>query len=57
MAMPVAFIGASHDTHDRVPRRASHNKDWSALSLSQAMRGMETEQTSYSSNDIKEMFS
>ena len=33
------------------------DKDWSALSLSQAMRGMETEQTSYSSNDIKEMFS
>ena len=31
--------------------------DWSALSLSQAMRGMENEQTSYSIKDIKEIFS
>lgn len=32
-------------------------RDWSALSLSCAMRGMEDEQTSYSPNDLKEMFS
>ena len=32
-------------------------RDWSTLSLSHAMRGMEDEQTSYSSNDLKEVFS
>ncbi len=32
-------------------------RDWSTLSLSYAMRGMEDEQTSYSPNDIKEIFS
>mgnify|MGYP001616994215 FL=1 len=32
-------------------------RDWSTLSLSYAMRGMEDEQTSYSPNDLKEMFS
>ncbi|MBI2211902.1 MAG: DUF2281 domain-containing protein [Deltaproteobacteria bacterium] len=32
-------------------------RDWSALSLSYAMRGMEDEQTSYSANDLKEVFS
>ena len=32
-------------------------RDWSTLSLSYAMRGMEDEQTSYSANDLKEVFS
>ena len=32
-------------------------RDWSTLSLSYAMRGMEDEQTSYSPNDLKEIFS
>ena len=32
-------------------------RDWSTLSLSHAMRGMEDDQTSYSSNDLKEVFS
>jgi hypothetical protein len=30
--------------------------DWSALSLSQALRGMENESSLYSSDDIKEFF-
>lgn len=32
-------------------------KDWTDLSLSSAMRGMEDEQTPYSLNDLKESFS
>jgi len=32
-------------------------RDWSTLSLSYAMRGMEDEQTFYSANDLKEVFS
>lgn len=32
-------------------------KDWTDLSLSSAMRGIEEEQTPYSLNDIKESFS
>jgi len=32
-------------------------KDWTDLSLSCAMRGMENEQTPYSLNDLKESFS
>jgi hypothetical protein len=31
--------------------------DWSDLSLSQAMRGMESESSMYSMNDLKERFS
>ncbi|MDY7032409.1 MAG: DUF2281 domain-containing protein [Thermodesulfobacteriota bacterium] len=31
--------------------------DWTDLSLSSAMRGMEDEQTPYSLNDLKESFS
>lgn len=34
----------------------SEEMDWGALSLSQAMRGMETENPSYSINDLKEVF-
>ncbi len=30
--------------------------DWSTLSLSQAMRGMESEDSPYSTDDLKEMF-
>jgi uncharacterized protein DUF2281 len=33
------------------------NIDWSTLSLSSAMRGMENEQSHYSLNDLKESFS
>jgi len=32
------------------------NIDWSTLSLSSAMRGMENEQSHYSLNDLKESF-
>ena len=32
-------------------------KDWTDLSLSSAIRGMEEEQTPYSLNDLKESFS
>lgn len=42
-------VGAHQNTQDE--------RDWSTLSLSHAMRGMEDEQTSYSSNDLKEVFS
>ena len=31
--------------------------DWSSLSLSQAMRGMESEPTPYTTGDLKENFS
>jgi len=33
------------------------NIDWSTLSISSAMRGMENEQSHYSLNDLKESFS
>jgi len=38
-------------------RSKSEDKDWSALSLSSAMRGMEDEKSSYSLADLKESFS
>jgi hypothetical protein len=34
--------------------QAAEDADWSALSLAQAMRGMETETESYSPDDLKE---
>lgn len=34
----------------------NENTNWSALSLSQAMRGMETEDSPYSTEDLKEVF-
>jgi hypothetical protein len=37
--------------------RKQENKDWSDLSLSSAMRGMEDEETPYSQEDLKESFS
>lgn len=36
--------------------RAEENADWSAISLAQAMRGMETEPGLYSTDDVKEKF-
>ncbi|MEK9149636.1 MAG: DUF2281 domain-containing protein [Candidatus Desantisbacteria bacterium] len=39
-----------------VSRHTQGKTDWSAFSLSQAMRGMENEQTSYSLKDLKEIF-
>jgi hypothetical protein len=33
------------------------HKDWAALSLASAMRGMESEQPTYSLSDVKESFS
>jgi hypothetical protein len=38
-------------------RTKSEEKEWSDLSLSSAMRGMEDENTPYSLNDLKESFS
>lgn len=35
---------------------AAEHRDWSALSLSSAMRGMESEETGYSLGDLKESF-
>ena len=37
--------------------RDEEKTDWSALSLSQAMRGMEGESSPYSTDDLKEVFS
>ncbi|MCZ6879000.1 MAG: DUF2281 domain-containing protein [Acidobacteria bacterium] len=37
-------------------QKVQDERDWSTLSLSCAMRGMEYEQTFYSSNDLKEVF-
>jgi len=41
----------------RAGNRDEEKTDWSALSLSQAMRGMEAEGSPYSSEDLKEVFS
>lgn len=41
----------------KVGRHIQDERDWSTLSLTYAMRGMEDEQTSYSSSDLKEVFS
>jgi hypothetical protein len=38
-------------------RTKDAEKDWSELSLSAAMRGMEDEETQYSTDDLKEVFS
>lgn len=45
----VEYLQAKAEKHER--------KDWSNLSLSSAMRGMEDEQTPYSLADLKESFS
>jgi len=36
--------------------KKNRDTDWSAFSLSEAMRGMESEDSSYSLNDLKETF-
>ena len=36
--------------------RTAEDADWSALSLAQAMRGMEDEPSLYSESDLKEIF-
>ena len=41
----------------RSKTESQENKDWSNLTLSSAMRGMEDEQSQYSINDLKESFS
>lgn len=38
-------------------KQTQDEMDWSKFSLSYAMRGMESEQTSYSLKDLKEVFS
>jgi hypothetical protein len=45
----VEYLQTKAEKHER--------KDWSNLSLSFAMRGMEDEQTPYSLADLKESFS
>lgn len=37
-------------------RKTEVHTDWSAFSLSQAMRGLETESSFYSMEDLKEVF-
>ena len=49
----VEYLESKVGTRQNIP----DERDWSTLSLSYAMRGMEDEQTSYSSNDLKEVFS
>ena len=41
----------------RLKTEGQENIEWSTLSLSSAMRGMENEQSHYSLNDLKESFS
>ena len=41
----------------RAGKTKQEEAEWSALSLSQAMRGMESEPAPYSEEDIKEAFS
>ncbi len=41
----------------RLKTERQKNIEWSTLSLSSAMRGMENEQSHYSLNDLKESFS
>ncbi len=41
----------------RLKTERQENIEWSTLSLSSAMRGMENEQPHYSLNDLKESFS
>ena len=45
------------ETKARTRREAQERKDWSAVSLSSAMRGMEDELTPYSPDDMLEVFS
>lgn len=40
----------------RAKAEKQETRDWTDFSLSSAMRGMENEQTSYSLNDLKELF-
>ena len=49
----VEYLEFKGGRHQNIP----DERDWSTLSLSYAMRGMEDEQTSYSANDLKEVFS
>lgn len=49
----VAYLESKVGRHQNIQKE----RDWSTLSLSYAMRGMEDEQTSYSANDLKEVFS
>lgn len=39
-----------------INNKTEDNADWSSLSLSQAMRGMESEGSPYSTDDLKEVF-
>jgi hypothetical protein len=41
----------------RTDKSSRDDAEWSALSLSQAMRGLESEPSPYSADDLKEVFS
>ena len=41
----------------RAGKKTQEEADWSVLSLSQAMRGLESEPSAYSIEDLKENFS
>ena len=40
----------------RMDRESPEDAEWSAFSLSQAMRGLESDHTAYSTDDLKEAF-
>ena len=40
-----------------IGKKSRDDAEWSALSLSQAMRGLESESSPYSTDDLKEDFS
>jgi hypothetical protein len=45
------------ETKAQALQSQQEDEDWSALSLSQAMRGLESEPCPYSTEDIREVFS
>jgi len=50
------FVEYIEDKTQKTRDRAIDQFDWSALSISQAMRDMESEASPYSSEDFKEVF-
>ena len=45
------------ESKSHTQREAAENAQWSTFSLQSAMRGMEDEDSPYSINDLKEVFS
>lgn len=50
------FVEYLESKAERIRDKAIDQLDWSTLSISQAMRGMEAEESPYSNEDLKETF-